>query len=159
MTDKAIVWTSAGAAVVSLSEWHAASPQAPGGFARYAGVLARPGQGSERIELLLCVDRAGLASTYEERIASWEEGVTSTTGRWALVQGSKTDPQATLYRLVGDRGGGQRLLLRLDGGKSLRLVEEDGREVEPARSLVLSRVEPRAAAAPRRVSESATAPS
>jgi hypothetical protein len=153
MPEKAILWTAAGAAVVSLSEWHAASPHAPDAFARYAGVLARAGA---RIDLVLNVDRAGLASTYEQRITRIEDGeVACTRGRWTLVQGSRTDPAATLYRLVENPGGERRLLLRVDGGRSLRLVEEDGREVAPARSLVLSRVES-GTSETRLVSESAT---
>jgi len=157
MPEKAILWTAAGAAVVSLSEWHAASPHAPDAFARYAGVLSRAGHRTARIELVLNVDRAGLASTYEQRITGIEDGeVACTRGRWTLVQGSRTDPAATLYRLVENPGGERRLLLRVDGGRSLRLVEEDGRDVAPARSVVLSRVESGGRAESRLVSESAT---
>jgi len=60
-------------------------------------------------------------------------------GRWTILRGSATDPDATVYQLDYDRANGQENLLRVSDAE-LRLLDRDQREITSSAPHSLQRV-------------------
>lgn len=119
--------------------------------ARYVGILPCADCPALRMDLMLRGGPSASSGRYEERLTYVDHGgrdqVQRSSGRWRIVHGSAADPGATLYRLTDARSGSSELL-RVEGGRSLRIVDDDGRDIPSPIPQVLWRAEPRFAGKP-----------
>jgi predicted secreted protein len=116
--------------------------------ARYVGILPCADCPALRMDLVLRGGPSTSSGRYEERLTYVDRGrVASSAGRWRIVHGSAADPSATLYRLTDARSGSSELL-RVEGDRSLRIVDDQGRDIPSPIAQVLWRAEPRFAGKP-----------
>lgn len=144
----------AGAAI--LGAWLLAPPvvaAAPAAHvAHYVGILPCADCPALRMDLVLRGGASPSSGRYEERLTYVDRGgrdqVEHGAGRWRIVKGSAVDPAATLYRLTDARYGSSELL-RIEADRSLRIVDDQGRDIPSPIPQVLWRAEPRFAGKPR----------
>jgi predicted secreted protein len=119
--------------------------------ARYVGILPCADCPALRVDLVLRGGPSPSSGRYEERLTYVDRGgrdqVQHGAGRWRIVKGSAADPAATLYRLTDARYGSSELL-RVEGDRSLRVVDDRGRDIPSPIPQVLWRAEPRFAGKP-----------
>src|SRR5260221_8713148 len=143
----AMLWTSMQCATAAARE----------AFAQYAGILPCADCAALRVDLTLLADAAGSPTTYRQRLTYVDKGgadkVFASAGRWTIVRGTPAEPQATFYRLSGPRPG-ESQLLRVEGARALRLVDDAGLDIPSPRAQVLWRSEKRFVGAPLAITES-----
>jgi len=102
---------------------------------RFVGVLPCADCPGIRTELRLYAEQpSGRPVRYEatQTYLATRDGdrTVQRTGRWAIMRGSATDPDATIYQLDVDRPDARQNFLRV-GDAELRLLDRDQREIAP----------------------------
>ena len=110
----------------------------------FAGVLPCADCSGIRSELRLYTEQpSGRPTRYEatETYLGARDGdrTVRRAGRWTILRGSATDPDATVYQLDYDRANGQQNLLRVSDAE-LRLLDRDQREITSSAPHSLRRV-------------------
>jgi copper homeostasis protein (lipoprotein) len=99
--------------------------------ARYVGMLPCADCAAIRMDLVLHAQAQAGTARYDERLvyvdAHGKDPVLTTTGSWSIVR-TASQPAMTLYRLAPAHAGDQPMLLRVEGPRTLRIVDEEGHD-------------------------------
>ena len=122
----------------------AADSVGPPLLGRFVGVLPCADCAGIRTELRLYAEQpSGRPARYEATqtylAARDGENTVQRTGRWAIMRGSASDPDATIYQLDLDRPDARQNFLRV-GDSEIRLLDRDQREIASTAPHSLRRV-------------------